>query len=124
MAICIKAKGSLNLVVCGQNMKLPADGDITIIVSSELRTALTQGEFTVAERNPTITATVVVPADRYVRDLQELCNCPVIVELADGRIFSAEGASNVSQDPYTANTNSQPLELICESMVELLPVAA
>lgn len=55
---------------------------------------------------------------------KDLCNVPVVVELGDGRIFWAEGATNVNHDPYDAKNNTQPLELICESIVELLPVAA
>jgi hypothetical protein len=75
------------------------------------------------DRNPKIVATVVVPVDMYVRYFQELCNIPIVVELCDGRTFSTDHASNISADPYDTKTNLQPLELICDEIVEMLPVA-
>src|SRR3954466_16069898 len=111
MATCVKCKGLLNLVIDGRSIMAQSDGDITILISNFNRTATYNAEFTSEERNPTITIVVVVPADEYVRFFQELSNVPIVVELCDGRTFSAEGASNVSQDPYDAKNNTQPLEL-------------
>jgi hypothetical protein len=123
MAICIKCKGVLNFVVQGRSIKLQSDGDVTVLVSKQNRTAIYDGEFTMEERNPTITATLVVPNDVYVRALQELCNVPIVLELCDGRTFSSEHASNVSHDPYDVKTNLQPIELIMDEITELLPTA-
>jgi hypothetical protein len=123
MAICIKCKGVLNFVVAGRTIKLQADGDVTVLVSRQNRTEIYDGEFTMEERNPKIIASLVVPSDTYVRYLQELCNVPVVLELCDGRTFSADDASNISQDPYDAKTNLQPIELIMTEITELLPVA-
>jgi hypothetical protein len=123
MAICIKCKGVLNFVVGGRSIKLQSDGDVTVLVSKQNRTATYDGEFTLEERNPEIIASFVVPADTYVRALQELCNVPIVLELCDGRTFSSEHASNVSQDPYDAKTNLQPVDLIMDEITELLPTA-
>jgi len=124
MASCIKCKGVLNFVIQGRTIRLQSDGDVTVLVSNENRTATYDGEFTREDRNPTIVATVVVPIDMYVRYFQEICNVPLVLELCDGRTFSTEHASNVSQDPYDAKNNTQPLELITDEIVELLPQAA
>jgi len=124
MATCIKCKGVLNFVVSGRTIRLQSDGDVTVLVSNQNRTETYDGEFTMEDRNPKIIATVVVPIDLYVRYFQELCNVPVVLELCDGRTFSAEGMSNISQDPYDAKNNTQPMELITDEIVELLPQAA
>jgi|SRR5262245_1126202 len=124
MATCIKCKGVLNFVISGRTIRLQSDGDVTVLVSNQNRTATYDGEFTLEDRNPTIVAVVVVPIDLYVRYFQELCNVPVVLELCDGRTFSTEHASNVSQDPYDAKNNTQPMELITDEIVELLPQAA
>jgi hypothetical protein len=123
MAICIKCKGVLNFVVAGRTIKLQSDGDVTVLVSNQRRTETYDGEFTMEERNPKIIASLVVPNDTYVRYLQELCNVPVVLELCDGRTFSTDDASNISEDPYDAKTNLQPIELIMSAITELLPVA-
>src|SRR5262245_15069663 len=124
MAICIKCKGVLNFVVSGRAIRLQSDGDITVLVSTQKRTEAYDGEFTMEDRNARITATVVVPVDLYVRYFQELCNVPVVLELCDGRTFSTDHASNISDNPYDAKKNLQPLELIADEITELLPVAA
>jgi hypothetical protein len=123
MGICIKCKGVLNFVVQGRSIKLQSDGDVTVIVSKQNRTAAYNGEFTLEERNPSIVANFVVPDDVYVRAVQELCNVPIVLELCDGRTFSSDHASNINQDGYDAKTNIQAIELICDEMTELLPVA-
>lgn len=123
MAICIKCKGVLNLLVQGRAIKLQSDGDVTVLASSQNRTATYDGEFTLEERNPSITASFVVPSDVYVRAVQELCNVPIVLELCDGRTFSSDHASNVSQDGYDCKTNLQPVQLIMDTITELLPVA-
>lgn len=123
MAICIKCKGVLNFVVQGRSIKLQSDGDVTVLVSKQNRTEAHDGEFTLEERNPKIEATFVVPNDVYVRAIQELCNVPIVLELCDGRTFSAEHASNISQEAYDAKTNLQTVELIMDEITELLPVA-
>lgn len=124
MALCSRGRGTLNFLLNGQSVKLAADADITVITTDESRTALSNGEFTIEDRSPSIQATVLVPNSMYVRDLQELCDASVVVEMYDGRTFSTTSASNVSQDGYNAKTNQQPLELTCEAITELLPVAA
>lgn len=121
--ICIKCKGVLNFVISGRTIKLQSDGDVTVLVSKQNRTAAYDGEFTLEERNPTISAVLVVPNDVYVRYIQELCNVPVVLELCDGRVFSSDHASNVSQDPYDPKKNLQPINLIMDEITELLPVA-
>jgi len=123
MALCVRCKGVLNFIVQGRAIKLQSDGDVTILASRQNRTATYQGEFTLEERNPSITASFVVPSDVYVRAVQELCNIPIVLELCDGRTFSSDHASNVSQDGYDAKTNLQPVELIMDEITELLPVA-
>src|SRR5262245_12505086 len=110
MATCIKCKGVLNFVIQGRTIKLQSDGDVTILVSNERRTEAFDGEFTMEERNPKIIATVVVPIDMFVTYFQELCNVPLVVELCDGRTFSTDHASNISDSPYDAKRNLQPLE--------------
>jgi hypothetical protein len=120
---CPKCKGVLNFSIEGKIIKLQSDGDVTILLSEQARTEIYDGEFTMIDRNPKIVATVVVPVDMYVRYFQELCNIPVVVELCDGRTFSTDHASQISTDPYDTKTNLQPLELICDEIVELLPVA-
>lgn len=120
---CPKCKGTLNFLLEGKVIKLQSDGDVTVLVSAQARTEIYDGEFTMTDRNPKIIATVVVPNDMYVRYFQELCNIPVVVELCDGRTFSTDHASNISGDPYDTKTNLQPLELICDEIVELLPLA-
>lgn len=122
MAFCAKAKGVLNLVLNGQSLRLQSDGEVTILASLQNRTPTYDGEFTIEDRNPQIVASVVVPNSMYVTNLQEICNVPVIVELADGRTFSMTDASNVSQDPYDAKNNTQPLLLIGSAIEEILPV--
>lgn len=124
MALCSRGRGTLNFLINGQSIKLTADGDITVILSDQARTALSSGEFTVEDRSPSIAATVLVPNGLYVRDIQDLCDAAVVVEMTDGRTFSTTSASNVSQDGYNVKTNAQPLELTCESITELLPLAA
>src|SRR5215468_9144424 len=93
---CIKCKGLLNFIIGGRSIRLQSDGDITIWPTNQKRTELYEGEFTLEERNPRIEVTVVVPVDMYVRDIEELCNVPVVVELCDGRTFSSDHASNIS----------------------------
>jgi hypothetical protein len=124
MAICIKCKGTLNFVIAGRSIRLQSDGDVTVLVSNQKRTATYDGEFTLEDRNPEIKASLVVPNDMYVRYIQELCNVPVVVELCDGRTFSSDHASNVAEDPYDTKKNLQPIDLICDVITELLPVAA
>jgi hypothetical protein len=111
------------MVLQGRTIKLQSDGDVTVLVSKQNRTAAYDGEFTVEERNPNIKATFVVPNDVYVRQIQELCNVPIVLELCDGRTFSAEDASNMSQDPYDVKKNIQAVDLIMSEITELLPVA-
>src|SRR5262245_22061832 len=124
MATCIKCKGLLNFVIAGRSIKLQSDGDIMVLVSNQKRTATYDGEFTEEDRNPSIKCTLVVPVDLYVRYIQELCNQSGVLELCDGRTFSTDHASNVSEEPYDAKKNLQPIELICDVITELLPVAA
>src|SRR5262245_59519933 len=124
MASCIKCKGVLNFVIQGRTIRLQADGEVNILISTQKRTETYDGEFTLEDRNAKITATVVVPVDMYVRFFQELCNVPVVVELCDGRSFSGEHVSNVSEEGYDAKKNLQPLVLIADELVELLPQAA
>lgn len=124
MALCSRGRGTLNFLINGQSVKLTADGDITVIRSDQARTALNNGDFTIEDRSPSIAATVLVPNGLYVGDLQELCDAAVVVEMTDGRTFSAQSASNVSQDGYNVKTNAQPLELITDVITELLPIAA
>lgn len=120
---CPKCKGVLNFIIDGRTLKLQSDGDVTVLVSQQRRTEAYDGEFQMEERNPKITATLVVPLDVYVSYIQELCDQPVVVELCDGRTFSTEHASNISDNPYDAKRNLQPIELICDAIVELLPEA-
>ena|SRR5215472_9746977 len=120
---CPKCKGVLNFVIDGRTIRLQSDGDVTVLVSNQRRTETYDGEFTMEERNPKITATLVVPLDLYVTYFQELCDIAVVVELCDGRTFSSEHASNVSDNPYDAKKNLQPIELICDNIVEMLPQA-
>lgn len=124
MALCSRGRGTLNFLINGASVKLAADGDITVITTDQARTALSNGEFTIEDRSPSIAATVLVPNNMYVQDLQELCDAAVVVEMYDGRTFSTTSASNVGQDGFNAKTNSQPLELTCETITELLPIAA
>lgn len=124
MALCSRGRGTLNFLINGQSIKLAADGDITVITSDQARTALSDGEFTIEDRSPSITATVLVPNSIYVNDLQELCDAAVVVEMFDGRTFSTTSASNVSQEGYNPKTNQQPLELTAQAITELLPIAA
>ena len=124
MAICTKCKGVLNFIMQGRSIKLQSDGDVTVLVSKQKRTETYDGEFTMEDRNPKINATVVVPIDVYVRYFQEICNVPVVLELCDGRTFSSDHVSNISDRPYDAKKNLQPLELITDEITELLPVAA
>jgi len=124
MASCPKCKGVLNFVIEGRTIRLQSDGDVTVLVSDQKRTEAYDGEFTMQDRNPKIIATLVVPIDMYVRFIQMLCDVPVVVELCDGRTFSSEHASNISDNPYDAKRNLQPLELICDTITELLPQAA
>jgi hypothetical protein len=121
--ICIKCKGVLNFVVAGQTIKLQSDGDVTVLVSKQKRTATYDGEFTMEERNPEIKAVLVVPNTVYIRAIQELCNVPIVLELCDGRTFSSDHASNVSEDPYDPKKNLQPIDLIMDEITELLPTA-
>lgn len=124
MAYCIKCKGVLNFVVNGRTMRLQSDGDVTILVSRQNRSEAHWGEFTMEERNPKVVATLLVPIDMYVSQIQELCDVAMVVELCDGRAFSTDHASNISQDPYDAKTNLQPVEMICDVITELLPMQA
>lgn len=124
MALCVKCRGVLNLFIGGRALKLQADGDVTVIVSKQNRTGTYDGEFTLEERNPQIVASVIVPSDTYVRQIQELCNVPIVLELCDGRTFASDHASNVSQDPFDTKTGLQPIDLIMDEITELLPVAA
>jgi hypothetical protein len=124
MATCIKCKGALNFIIEGRSIRLQSDGDVTVLVSTQKRTEAYDGEFTMEDRNAKIIATVVVPVDLYVRYFQMLCNVPLVLELCDGRTFSTEHASNISDNPYDAKKNLQPLELITDEITELLPQAA
>ena len=124
MEWCPKCKGVLNFVIDGRTIRLQSDGDVTVLVSNQRRTETYVGEFTMEERNPKVTCTLVVPIDMYVTYFQELCDVAVVVELCDGRTFSTEHASNVSDNPYDAKKNLQPLELICDEITELLPRAS
>src|SRR5262249_20419898 len=124
MAYCIKCKGVLNFVLSGRTMRLQSDGDVTILVSEQNRSEAHDGEFTMEKRNPKVTATLLVPIDMYVRTIQELCDVPMVVELCDGRTFSTEHASNISQEPYDPKTNLQPIEMIMDVITELLPLQA
>src|SRR5215475_12535029 len=111
MQACPKCKGVLNFVLNGRTIRLQSDGDVTVLVSNQRRTETYDGEFTMEERNPKVTATVVVPLDLYVgANLQELCDVPLVVDLCDGRSFSSDHASNISDNPYDAKRNLQPLE--------------
>jgi len=120
---CPKCKGVINFVIGGRTIKLQSDGDVTVLVSRQRRTETYDGEFTMEERNPKVTATLVVPLDLRVSVIQDLCDIPVVVELCDGRTFSSQHASNVSDNPYDAKKNLQPIELICDAIVEMLPQA-
>lgn len=121
---CPRCKGVFNFVLNGRTVRLQSDGDVTVLVSKQRRTETYDGEFTMEERNPKITATVVVPLDYYVgQDLEELCDVALVLELCDGRVFSTEHASNVSDNPYDSKRNLQPLELICDTITEMLPAA-
>src|SRR5262245_48255216 len=121
---CPKCKGVLNFVIDDRTIRLQSDGDVTVLVSRQRRTETYDGEFTMEERNPKITATLVVPLDLKVTWIQEYCDLPVVVQLCDGRTFSTAHASNVSDNPYDAKKNLQPIELICDVIEELLPMAA
>lgn len=121
--VCAKCKGLLTLWIDDRAIRVQADGDVTVLVSRMRRTETYDGEFTQEERNPTVTATLVVPVDMEVRALQELCDVPIGVELCDGRMFAAEGASNVSDAPYDAKRNLQPIQLIMSEITEMLPQA-
>jgi len=121
---CIKCKGLLNFILQGRSIRLQSDGDITIWPTNQRRTELYEGEFTLEKRNPRIEVIVVVPIDTYVKDIQELCNVPVVVELCDGRTFSTDHASQISDAGYDAKRNLQTVHLICDEITELLPVAA
>lgn len=123
MEWCPKCKGVLNFKLAGEILRLQSDGDVTILSSNQRRTETYDGEFTMEERNPKITATLVVPNTTYVWAIQELCDVQCVVELCDGRTFATEHASNVSDNPYDAKKNLQPIELICDEIVEQLPVA-
>ena len=123
MATCIKCKGVLNFILRGQSIRLQSDGDVTVLVSTQKRTEAYNGEFTIEDRNAKITATLVVPNELYVRDIQTLCDVPVVLELCDGRTFSTDHASNISDNPYDAKKNLQPIELITDEITELLPQA-
>lgn len=123
MANCIKCKGVLNFILRGQSIKLQSDGEVTVLVSTQKRTEAYNGEFTIEERNAKITCSLVVPDQLYVRDIQTLCDVPVVLELCDGRTFSTDHASNISDNPYDAKKNLQPIELITDSITELLPQA-
>ena len=123
MATCIKCKGVLNFVLRGQSIRLQSDGDVTVLVSTQKRTEAYNGEFTIEDRNAKITATLVVPNELYVNDIQTLCDVPVVLELCDGRTFSSDHTSNISDNPYDAKKNLQPIELITDDITELLPQA-
>jgi len=123
MDFCPKCKGVLNFVIQGRTIRLQSDGDVTVLVSNQRRTETYDGEFTVEDRNPKVTATVVVPVDLYVTYFQELCDVPLVVELCDGRTFSTQHASQVSDNPYDTKRNLQPMELVCDAITELLPQA-
>lgn len=120
---CPKCKGVLNFLIGNRVLRLQSDGDVTILSSRQRRTETYDGEFTQEERNPKITATLVVPNDVLVYVVQELCDVPMQVELCDGRTFSTRHASNVSDNPYDAKRNLQPIEMICDVISETLPVA-
>ena len=124
MDYCPRCKGVLNLVISGRTIRLQSDGDVTILASNQHRTETYDGEFTVEDRSPKVTATVVVPIDTYVTYFQELCDVPLVVELCDGRTFSCEHASQISDNPYDTKKNLQPCEFICTSITELLPRAS
>jgi len=124
MAFCIKCKGVLNFVINGRTMRLQSDGDVTVLVSDQNRSEAHYGEFTMEKRNPKVNATLLVPVDMYVRQIQELCDVAMVVELCDGRTFSTEHASNISQDTYDTKTNLQAVEMIMDEMTELLPLQA
>lgn len=119
MALCVKAKGLLNLVIDGVSIKLDADSDLEIYVSNQQREGQSNGEFTVSEKSPMITGTIRVPKNQLVRSLQELCNVPVTAELYDGRVFYLSDASNVSQSNYNAKNNTLEMELIGSFMEEI-----
>jgi hypothetical protein len=121
MAICLKCKGVLNFQIRARTIRLQSDGDVMILASNQKRTEAYDGEWTLEDRNPRITATLVVPNDLYVKDIQELCDAPVVVELCDGRTFATEHASQVSEDGYNAKRNLQPIILICDRIEEMLP---
>lgn len=118
---CPKCKGVLNFLINGRTVKLQSDGDVTILMSTQRRTETYDGEFTVEERNPKVTATLVVPLDMEVREIQEYCALPVQIALCDGRVFAGDVASNISDSPYDAKKNLQPIELIFETLIEALP---
>lgn len=120
---CPKCKGVLNFLIGNRVLRLQSDGDVTILSSRQRRTETYDGEFTQEERNPKITATLVVPNDVLVSVVQELCDVPMTVELCDGRSFSTRHASNVSDNPYDAKRNLQPIEMICDVISEQLPIA-
>jgi hypothetical protein len=120
---CPKCKGVVHFVIQGVPLKLQSDGDVTILASRQRRTETYDGEFTMEERNPKITCTLVVPMNVKVSQIQDLCDVPVVVELCDGRAFSTDHASNVSDNPYDAKKNLQPIELICDRISEMLPQA-
>jgi len=124
MDFCPKCKGTLNFVIAGRTIRLQSDGDVTVLVSNQRRTETYDGEFTVEDRNPKVTATVVVPVDLYVTYFQTICDVPLVVELCDGRTFSTQHASQVSDNPYDTKRNLQPMELICDAITELLPQAS
>lgn len=112
---CAKCKGVLNFWIDGRTMRLQSDGDVTVFASRQSRTELYDGEFTAEERNPKISAVVVVPIDVLVTDIAEWCDAPFVLQLCDGREFSCQHASNVSDEGYDAKKNLQPIELICDS---------
>jgi len=118
---CIKARGILRFIVDDREVKLQSDGDVSVIVSTQARTATYDGEFTVEERNPQITASFVVPPDVRVSAIQNLCNIPIVLELMDGRTFSSNDASNVSQDAFNPKTGLQTVDFVMGTMVERLP---
>lgn len=125
MATCARCRGVLNVVIQGRSFALQSDGDVTVYASNFTREEVTDGnaDFTMSDYNPRIIVTVQVPDDMYVRDLQELCGVPIVVELCNGRTFSAEEASNINTDPFDAKTGYLSLELIAPEIVELLPQA-
>jgi len=124
MDYCPKCSGVLNFVISGRTIRLQSDGDVTVLVSNQRRTETYDGEFTVEDRNPKVTATVVVPIDLYVTYFQTICDVPLVVELCNGRTFSTQHASQVSDNPYDTKRNLQPMELICDAITELLPQAS